>query len=207
MSDPRARLVADGYDAMIDTWESWAREIVDDPRDAWSTDLATRIAPGGRVLELGCGGGTRETRELADRFQLTGIDLSRRQLERARERIPGASFVEADITAVDFEPCAFEAVVSFYSFNHIPRELLFPLLERIHSWLVPGGWLMTAFATVDEEAWTGDFLGAPTFFSGFDPVTNSHLVRDVGLTIVRDEIVTITEPEGPVRFQWVLAQR
>ena len=27
MSDPRARLVAAGYDAMIDTWESWRAQI------------------------------------------------------------------------------------------------------------------------------------------------------------------------------------
>ena len=32
MSDPRTRLVADGYDAMIDTWEAWATQVTDDPR-------------------------------------------------------------------------------------------------------------------------------------------------------------------------------
>ena len=30
--------------------------------------LAQRLAPGARVLELGCGNGTRETRDLAERF-------------------------------------------------------------------------------------------------------------------------------------------
>jgi cyclopropane fatty-acyl-phospholipid synthase-like methyltransferase len=207
VSDPRTRLVADGYDAMIDTWESWAQQITDDPRDAWAADLVTRLEPGGRVLELGCGGGTRETRELAERFALTGLDLSRRQLERARERVPRASFIEGDITTAEFDSASFEAVVSFYAFNHIPRELLCPLLDRIHGWLVPDGWLMTAFATADEEAWTGDFLGAPTFFSGFEPATNSQLVGAAGFTTVRDEVVTISEPEGPVTFHWVLAQR
>ena len=207
MSDPRTRLVADGYDAMIDTWESWAQQITDDPRHAWAADLGARLEPGARLLELGCGGGTRETRELAARFALTGVDLSRRQLERARERVPEGHFIEADITALEFDPGSFEAVISFYAFNHIPRELLCPLLERIHEWLVPGGWLMTAFATNDEEGWTGDFLGAPTFFSGFAPATNSQLVRDTGFVIERDEVVTITEPEGAVTFQWVLARR
>lgn len=207
MSDPRTRLVADGYDAMIDTWEAWAAQITDDPRHTWASGLAARLADGDRVLELGCGGGTRETRALAERFALTGVDLSRRQLERARARVPDATFIEADITAVEFGAGSFEAVLSFYAFNHIPRELLRPLLDKIHAWLVPGGWLLTVFATTDEEGWTGDFLGAPSFFSGFEPGTNSQLVRDAGLRLERDEVVSLAEPEGAVSFQWVLAQR
>jgi cyclopropane fatty-acyl-phospholipid synthase-like methyltransferase len=207
VSDPRTELVGAGYDAMVDTWESWAAQIEDDPRQAWASDLAGRLGRGARVLELGCGGGTRETRELASRFEVTGVDLSERQLERACERAPDARFVQGDFTAVEFEPGSFDAVVSFYAFNHVPRELLAPLLARIRSWLAPSGWLMTAFGTSDEEAWTGDFLGAPTFFSSFAPPVNSQLVRDAGFTIERDEVISITEPEGPTKFQWILAQR
>ncbi len=40
MSDRRAQLVADGYDAMIDTWESWKAQIDDDPRAEWCEELA-----------------------------------------------------------------------------------------------------------------------------------------------------------------------
>ena len=205
MSDPRTKLVGDGYDAMVDTWEDWAGRITDDPRHAWSSDLAARLNDGDRILELGCGGGARETRELAARFELTGVDLSERQLEHARERVPGARFVRDDFTSIRFEPGSFDAVVSFYAFNHVPRELLAPLLARIHSWLASPGWLMTAFGTGDEEEWTGDFLGAPTFFSSFQPAVNSELVKNAGFTIERDEVVSITEPEGPVQFQWILA--
>ena len=207
MSDPRTQLVGAGYDAMVDTWESWSRQIQDDPRHAWASDLAARLSRGARVLELGCGGGTRETRELASRFELTGVDVSERQLERAQERVPEARFLRADFTAVEFDPASFDVVVSFYAFNHVPRELLGPLLARIHSWLAPAGWLMTAFGTSDEEGWTGDFLGAATFFSSFAPPVNSQLVRAAGFAIERDEVVSITEPEGPTQFQWILARR
>ena len=51
MTDPRAELVARGYDAMIDTWEAWSAQIVDDSRHAWATDLASRLEDGARVLE------------------------------------------------------------------------------------------------------------------------------------------------------------
>ena len=59
MTDPRTALVAAGYDAMVDTWEQWAGSIADDPRHEWCADLSGRLRPRARVLELGCGGGTR----------------------------------------------------------------------------------------------------------------------------------------------------
>jgi SAM-dependent methyltransferase len=207
MSDRRTALVGAGYDAMVDTWERWARSIRDDPRHEWCADLAARLRPGARVLELGCGGGTRETHALAASFDLTGIDLSERQLERARKRVPAGEFRHGDFTAVDLAPTSFDAVVSFYAFNHVPRELLGPLLTRIATWLTTAGWFMAAFGSTDLEGWTGEFLGAPTFFSSYEPEINSELVRRSGLSIERDEVVSIAEPEGPVRFQWILARR
>jgi SAM-dependent methyltransferase len=200
-------MVGAGYDAMIDTWEAWSAQITDDPRHEWTADLASRLPADARVLELGCGGGTRETQALAAQFELTGVDLSERQLERARERVPNATFVHGDLTEVDFEPSSFDAVVSYYVLNHVPRDLLAPLLGRVHAWLRDGGFLMAVFGASDLPEWTGDFLGAPTHFSSFPPDVNSRLVTDAGLTVLRDEVVEIVEPEGPVRFQWILARR
>ena len=62
MSDPRTTLVAAGYDAMADTREAWKAQITDDPRAEWCDELLARLPPGGRVVELGCGGGTDATR-------------------------------------------------------------------------------------------------------------------------------------------------
>jgi SAM-dependent methyltransferase len=207
VSDPRTQLVAAGYDAMADTWEAWKAQIADDPRAEWLEELVSRLPEGARVVELGCGGGTPETALLAERFRLTGVDLSAEQLRRARERVPGAGFLLADLTEVEFERGSLDAVVAFYSLNHVPRELLAPLFGRIHTWLVPGGLLLAALGQSDLEGWTGDFLGAPSYFSSFPPETNSRLLREAGFTLRRDEVVTIREPEGPARFQWVLAQR
>jgi SAM-dependent methyltransferase len=204
--DPRTQIVADGYDAMGETFAAWREEIVGDPRREWEDELVSRIPEGARVLELGCGSGPPETRRLAQRFALTGVDISPLQVERARAAVPEAEFVCADFTELELPAGSFDAVVSFYVFNHVPRELLGPLLASIHAWLVPGGWLMTAFGASDNAGWTGEWLGAETFFAGFEPEVNSRLVREAGFTIERDEVVTFSEPEGPASFQWVLAQ-
>ena len=207
MSDPRTRLVGAGYDAMIDTWEDWVARIEGDPRAEWRDELVKRLPGGAQVVELGCGGGTAETTLLAERFRLTGVDLSTEQLCRARRRVPGAEFIHADFTEVEFEAGSIDAVAAFYSFNHVPRDLLPGLLARILSWLVPNGLLLTALGAHDTPDWAGEWLGATMFFSGYDPETNRRLLTDAGFGLLRDELVTFQEPEGPAEFHWVLAKR
>jgi cyclopropane fatty-acyl-phospholipid synthase-like methyltransferase len=205
--DPRTALVGRGYDVIGDQFTEWRDRIVGDPRREWADDLVSRLQDGARVLELGCGAGVPDTQLLAARFRVTGVDISREQVRRARAAVPQADFLHADFTELELEPESFDAVVSFYAFNHVPRELLAPTFARIHRWLVPNGLLMTALGTSDEEAWTGEWLGAPTFFSSFPPETNTQLVRKAGFELLRDELVTFREPEGDVTFQWVLAIR
>ncbi len=207
MTDPRTELVGRGYDKIGDRFAEWRDRIVGDPRREWEEELVSRLQDGARVLELGCGAGVPDTQRLVGRFQVTGVDVSAEQVRRARVAVPEAEFIQADFTALDLEPKSFDAVVSFYAFNHVPRELLTPTFVRIHRWLVPRGLLMTALGTSDTEAWTGDFLGAPTFFSSFPPETNTRLVREAGFEILRDELVTFREPDGDATFQWILAMR
>jgi SAM-dependent methyltransferase len=204
--DPRTQIVADGYDAMGETFAAWREEIGRDPRREWERELVARLEEGARVLEVGCGSGTPETKRLAERFALTGVDISPRQVERARAALPEAEFVCADVTELELPAGSLESVVAFYSFNHLPRDLLAPLLAKIHRWLVSGGWLLTAFGTSDTLGWTGEWLGAETFFSSYPPEINSRLVREAGFAIEREQVVVLEEPEGPSSFQWVLAQ-
>jgi cyclopropane fatty-acyl-phospholipid synthase-like methyltransferase len=207
VTDPRTELVGRGYDVMGERFAEWRDRIVGDPRREWEAELVSRLRDGARVLELGCGSGVSYTQRLAARFQVTGVDVSAEQVRRAQAAVPEGEFVHADFTALELEPESFDAVVSFYAFNHVPRELLAPTFARIRRWLVPSGLLMTALGTSDMEGWTGDFLGAPTFFSSFPPETNTRLVREAGFKILRDELVTFREPDGDATFQWVLALR
>jgi cyclopropane fatty-acyl-phospholipid synthase-like methyltransferase len=208
VSDPRVETVARGYDRRADTFAAWRGRIEGDPRSEWCSELTSRLPDSARVLELGCGdGSTAETRELAERFRLTGVDVSAEQLRRARANIPGAELIHADFLELALPAGSFDAVCSFYVFNHVPRELLGPLLARIAGWLRPGGLMLNAFGASDLPGWTGEWLGAETFFAGFEPPENSRLVEAAGLTILRDEVVQLVEPEGPVQFQWILAQR
>jgi predicted TPR repeat methyltransferase len=192
---------------MTDTWEAWKAQIRDDPSGEWAAELHARLSEGAHVVELGCGGGTTETCALAARFRVTGVDLSREQLARAQRRIPAATFVHADLIELALPPSSVDAVAAFYVFNHVPRALLPTLFERIHGWLRHGGLLLATLGASDLPGWTGDWLGAPTHFSGHDPDTNRSLLADAGFELIRDELVTIREPEGEATFHWVLGRR
>ena len=205
MTDARTQLVAHGYDTMADTWERWSSHIGNDPRADWLGKLVARLAAGSTVVELGCGNGTVETRLLAERFDVTGVDLSEEQLRRARERVPGARFVRADVTSVEFRESSLDAVCAFYVFNHIPRELLAAVFERIRAWLRPGGLFLASLGATDIEEWHGEWLGVPMYFSSFTPERNRELLAS--FDVLEDEVVTISETDGEATFQWVLARR
>jgi SAM-dependent methyltransferase len=205
MSDARTQLVADGYDTMADTWEQWSSHIGNDPRRDWLGKLVAGLEPGSTVVELGCGNGTAETRALAERFDVTGVDLSEEQLRRARERVPRMTFVQADVTSVEFAEASLDAVCAFYVFNHVPRELLASVFERIHGWLRPGGLFLASLGASDIEGWHGDWLGVPMYFSSFTPERNRELLAPFDM--LEDEVVTISEADGAATFHWVLARR
>jgi ubiquinone/menaquinone biosynthesis C-methylase UbiE len=128
VTDPRTELVGRGYDVIGERFAEWRDRIVGDPRRKWENELVSRLADGARVLELGCGAGVPDTQRLDARFSVTGVDISAEQVRRAREAVPEAEFVHADFTALELEPGSFDAVVSYYAFNHVPRELLAPTL-------------------------------------------------------------------------------
>jgi hypothetical protein len=81
-------------------------------------------------------------------------------------------------------------------------------LARLAGWLRPGGHLLASFGASDLPGWRGEWLGGvETFFSGYEPEITLRLVREAGLGLVRNDLETITEPEGPATFLWVLARK
>jgi SAM-dependent methyltransferase len=218
--DPRVRvrpqdIVAAGYDAMADRFAAWAAATVGDPRERYVGRLLQLLPDRPEILELGCGAGVEPTPTLADRGNLTAVDISRAQLDLARHAVPGARFVEQDLTRVRFEPASFDAVVSLYVLTHVPSSELPDLIERIGTWLRPDGVLLaTLGGGSSHDSVVDDWLGVPMFFAGYEPETNERLVREAGLTILESRLESMEEPEsepgGGVEtalFHWLLAQK
>jgi SAM-dependent methyltransferase len=74
----------------------------------------TGLAPGMRVLDVGCG--AVGLRALEPELEITGVDLA------ARPSYPGP-FLQADVTAgLPYEDGAFDLVYSSSVIEHVPRE-------------------------------------------------------------------------------------
>lgn len=200
-------IVEAGYDRIADRHLAWINEIEGDPRLQFLHDLLTRLPAHAKLLDLGCGAGVPCTALLAEHADVTGVEISSSQLALAREKVPAARFIKADMTQVAFPPASFNAVTAFYSIAHTPRAQHGPLFQRIASWLRPGGHFLAALGCGGTDGTVDDWLGAPMFFSSHHPDTNRRLLAEAGLTVVIDEAVTMQEPEGPATFQWVLAAK
>lgn len=206
MTDAARAVVEAGYDALGERYGSWAGATDDPDRERLLAELLARLPASGRVLDLGCGSGIPSTRALAERFEVTGVDLSAGQLAAARRNVPAATFVHGDLATVALPEAAWDAVTAFYSLSHVPRAEHAAVFGRVARWLVPGGLFLATLGGRDSPDWTGDWLGRPMFFSSHDPVTNRRLLEDAGFELLGDEVVATMEPEGPVPFHWILAR-
>ena len=204
--DPAAakRIVEDGYDrvalryANLEGEETW-------PRMRWVRRVLADLPDGAEVLDLGCGAGVPVGPEVVKRHRFTCVDISEAQIDLARRNVPGATLLKADLTAAEFPDASFDAVLSFYAIDHVPREEHAQLFRSMHRWLRPGGRLLISVEAGDEPAVTGEWLGAPMYFSHFDEETTVDLVRAAGFTV--DEAVMEEQWEGDhaVPYLWLLA--
>jgi len=203
--DPK-QVVAAGYDRIAEQYLAWSG-LRPSPARLRALALADeRIPRGAEVLELGCGAGLPMTAAIARDRRLTGVDISASQIALARRNVPGAAFIEADLTSLEIAPASVDAVVAFYVLTHVPRDEHAALLGRIRSWLRPGGVLIASFGVEDDPGGIEeDWLGVDMYFSHFSARVNRRLVEAAGFVIERADVLQEPEDRHDARFLWVVA--
>ena len=202
-ADDDKRRVARGYDAIVDAYlDQFGESSV---RAAKLAEVVTHFAAGTAVLDLGCGAGVPVARELVRLgFEVTGVDASTGQIERARQNVPQARFILGDMASVDFADGAFDAVVAFYAITHLPRAEHDPLIRKIADWLRPGGRFLASFGTVEGD-WSGEWLGTRMFFSHNPPEATKRMVRDAGL--VAERVQVLKQDNEDQSFLWITSRK
>jgi SAM-dependent methyltransferase len=92
-----------------------------------------------RVLEIGCGNGWLSAR-LAAIGPTTAIDLADEVIARAREMVPGVTFLAGDATTIDISGAPFDVIVTLETFSHVPSQPAF--IARMAALLEPEGRLI-----------------------------------------------------------------
>jgi arsenite methyltransferase len=130
-----------------------------------------QLAPGERVLDLGCGAGTDSlvaAQMVGEQGYVTGIDMTPQMLAKARAAAAemgtgNVEFVESEAEELPFPAESFDVVISNGVIDLIPdKDAVFAELHRV---LVPGGRMQIADVTIQNpvsaegrrniDLWTG----------------------------------------------------
>lgn len=78
------------------------------------------LAPGARVVDLGCGSGTFTSLLARRGYDCVGLDISTKLLVVGRRKYPGIEFVEGDIERLPFHDASFDGVLLSGVVHHFP---------------------------------------------------------------------------------------
>ena len=95
------------------------------------------VRPGDRVLDACCGTGDLAVACARLGGVVTGLDFAPRMLERARRKLPSATWVEGDMLALPFEDASFDASTVGFGVRNVAD--LDGGLRELRRVLAPGG--------------------------------------------------------------------
>ncbi|MHA2142939.1 MAG: class I SAM-dependent methyltransferase [Candidatus Thorarchaeota archaeon] len=201
--DPKD-LVREGYDKIASQYDEYR-----DPfnNETELNELMSLVEPGGHILDAGCGSGVVARALVDNGFQVTGIDISKRMLELAQQRVPKATFEVGDMTELQFEDDSLDGIVSTYAVFHIPRTKHLSLFQDFHRILKKGGALLFSIGSKEIDATDGvweweEFQSVPMFWSYHPPSKTVELLKSADFQIVFSRNV---EQAGETHF-WILAR-
>jgi len=119
------------------------------------------------VLDIGCGTGT-QCGDIADRVkQVTGIDISRKLLAIAEQRmverkLDNVTFLQTSVFDEHFAPGSFDVVMAFHVLHFF--DDIDDGFQRIHDLLTPGGLFISETVCLGEK---GQFTSKLLRFLGY----------------------------------------
>jgi len=133
------------WDRVADTYDGRVKVIV----GGLFSEFMGSVPPGGRVLDVGSGTGEPYARKLVDGgFDVLGIDVAPRMVEIARERVPGAEFLELSMTDMEFRE-EFDGALAVFTMLLLDPPRFRDAARRIRDSLKRGG----VFYLVLNEPW------------------------------------------------------
>jgi len=181
-------IVREGYNELGVEYTE-IRKGIHDRDEKYLQMLFDRLPRGSKVLDLGCGGGLSITKRLADRYVVTGVDISDVQIELARKNVPNVKFHCMDMAEIDTLEGPFDAVTAFFSIIHLPREEHSLLIGKIGDLLAPGGIFFAVLGPTDIGANdVGTFLGTEMYWSHYDADSNLKMLTEAGFNILKHSI-------------------
>ncbi len=162
------------------------------------------LKPNSLILDLGCGAGKPIDKWLIIKgHKVIGIDISEKQIELARKNAPQGQFKVKDMSDLQEKEYQVDAVVSFYTIFHIPRETHQNLFKKIASFLQKNGLILVTMGANEWEGKEQDFHGTEMYWSHYGADKNRKIIQNAGFDILLDEI----DEGANERHQIVIAKK
>ena len=157
------------------------------------------LPAGAKVLDLGCGTGEPVAKYVVERgFRITGVDESAEMLKFARQIVPEAELIHADMASVEFLD-TFDAAVAWDSMFHVERRHHAAIYRKLAAALRTDARLLLSVggsAPAEDnavEGFTSEMYGQTFYYSGFDPVVTREIIEESGFEI---ELWEVDDPSS-----------
>lgn len=149
------------YDLIAD-W--YASERVDQTGVPEAKALASSLAPGSLVLDIGCGNGVPITRCLLNAgHRVIGLDSSSAMLARFARNCPDALAVRGKVQSSPFAACVFDAAVAWGIMFHLEPQDGIRAIASVSRVVKPGAPFLFTAGDVDDFHGKEDKMNGMTF--------------------------------------------
>jgi cyclopropane fatty-acyl-phospholipid synthase-like methyltransferase len=151
------------------------------------TSVASSLAPGARVLDVGCGNGLPITRVLLDAgHRVVGLDSSREMLTRFRANLPNTPAIRGLVQDCAFIDRVFDAAVAWGVIFHLTQTDQAKAFAAVSHVLREGAlFLFTAGDAEDVEGGSVGTMNGVTFhYFSFSIDGYRSLLRKTGFRLV-----------------------
>ena len=145
--------------------------------------FAALLAPGARVLDVGCGPGWEAARLRDLGLRAYGLDRSCGMLAEARAL--GVLLLLGDMRALPLPEAALDGLWVCASFLHIPKCDAPAVLHEFRRTLRPGGALYIGVKEGDGERWVEHRAGLQRFFAFYRPDELDDLLAAHGFVVTK----------------------
>ncbi len=182
-----------------DTYNKIAEDWVKNATSTWwheSTDkFISFLKPGGRVLDVGCGGAIASRYFIEKGFSVTGVDFSEKMIEIAKRQTPNGKFLVMDMRDIDSLSERFDGLYVKASILHLAKKEVPGFMLKLKERLNPGGFMYIAVKKAnpwqqEEQIKVEDDFGYAyeRFFSFFFMPEMEKYFTDAGLKICHKQI-------------------
>ena len=183
------QLTIDAYEQLAPKYhESFKDEMKHKEYDKKILDqFSEMLHPSSKICDAGCGPSGHIGKYLQKKgFDLTGIDLSPKCIEIAKQYEKDIEFHCMDMMDMQFESSSFDGIISFYSIIHTPKIDVPKIFQEYNRVLKPDGLILivvkkgTAEGIISGEWYEGNQI----YFTNFLENEISDYLTESGFKII-----------------------